>query len=238
MIAILENLGLDDGHQPVGLTYWSISRQLFGILINRRFGGAAVTNLEDGPPLRKPASHLIILRAALTKVVEALGDRLVICSANCGETDIDLDATMDVSVSEYFCKSNSAFGRIFHRLIEHDDAANVLAEAGRCEQQFPICLSIWVVVLHIDLVKSFANCSCRLVGCQNTLSWCADFLRSLNQLFRENATGMAFRVCAFKEPFLDWRIEDDFKIVVSHRRALASFSTHRNDAVVKIRLIN
>ena len=71
------------------------------------------------------------------------------------------------------------------RLVEHDDAADVLLNARCREKELTVSLSVGVVVLDADSVESLSDGAGRLVSCEDSLARGADLLGSLDELLLE-----------------------------------------------------
>jgi len=98
--SVLEDLGLDDGHETILLADGAISGEGVGSLLNGDFRWAAVSDLKDGSPLGKSAAHFVILSASLVKVIKSLSSSLTISASNNLDTLIDLDTTLNSSLVE------------------------------------------------------------------------------------------------------------------------------------------
>lgn len=185
MISINEDLWLNDWHESVLLADRSISSERVGSLINGNLGWESISNLEDSSPFSESTSHGIILSASLTKSIESGGGSLIIGSSNWDESAINLNSAVNVSSSEDLSEFLSILGGISNSLIVHDDSAYVLINLWGGEKELSVSLSVVVVVLDANSIESLSNGSSGLVSSEDSLSWSADFLGSLDEFFLE-----------------------------------------------------
>jgi hypothetical protein len=184
VVTILKNLWLDDWSETILLADGSISSERVSSLGDGDLRWAAVLlNFEDGSPLGKSASQLVVLGASGTKAVKTLGGSLIISSSDDLESSVDLDTAVNASGSEDVAELFVSSGiRIFDGLVEHDHSTDVLLDVWGREQKLSVGLSIGVGVLNANAVKSLSDGAGRLIGSEDTLSWGADLLASLDQL--------------------------------------------------------
>lgn len=159
VVAVLEDFWLDDWDETILLANGAISCQLLGVLFDGGLGWQVLADLEDGTPLSETAAELVVLCAPLAEFIEALGQGFVIGATNGNETSVDFDATVDPSILKNLREFDSLGRVVAHRLVKHDDAADVLTEAGRGKEQLSVRSPIVMVVLDLDVVETFADCA-------------------------------------------------------------------------------
>ena len=133
-------------------------------LSDGQFAWAPIANLKYGSPLSKSASHLIVLCTSFAKAVETLSSSFFVCSSHDLETCVYLNTTLDSSFIEEVAELLAIFAAISSGFVEHNDSADVLLDAGSCEKQLSVGLSVFVIVLYIDSVESLTDSASGLIG--------------------------------------------------------------------------
>ena len=95
VVAVSEDLGLNNGSKTVLLADSSVSGKGEGSLLDGEVGWSAVTNLDNSSPLGESASFLVVLLASVSKSVESGGGVLVLGAWDDNESLVDLDAWQD-----------------------------------------------------------------------------------------------------------------------------------------------
>lgn len=75
VVAVGENLRLDDGHDPVSLTDGCVTSQHVGVLDQGLHGRGVLVDLEDAAPFGEVAAVLLVLGAAFAQVVQTCESR-------------------------------------------------------------------------------------------------------------------------------------------------------------------
>ncbi|KAJ8958395.1 hypothetical protein NQ318_002177 [Aromia moschata] len=70
VIAVRQNLGLDNGHDAVRLAYGGVPSQNVGVLDKRLDRGRVIADLQHAAPLGEVAAVLLVLSAAFAQVVQ------------------------------------------------------------------------------------------------------------------------------------------------------------------------
>ena len=194
VLAILEDLWLDDWHESILLADRSVSGEGVSGLSDGSLGWATSWgDLKNSSPFCESASQLIVFSTSLAKSIESLGGGLSVSSADGHEAGVDLDAAVDSSASQDLGELLGAVGGgVSDGLIEHDDSADVLLDAWGREEELTVSLSVGVVVLDADAVESLADGAGGLVGGEDTLAWGADLLRGLDELGLEVTGSVLF----------------------------------------------
>ena len=185
VLTILKDLWLDDWHKTVLLADGTVSGKTVGGLSDSKVGWEAITNFEDGSPLSKSATQFVVLSASLAKVIETLSGSLSISTTDNLKTLVDLNTAVDASASQQVTEALAIFAGITDGLVEHDDARYVLLDIWGGEEELTIGLSILVVVLNANVVKSLTNGAGGLIGSEDTLSWGTNLLGGLDKFFLE-----------------------------------------------------
>lgn len=185
MFSVLEDFRLNNWHETILLADGAVSGKAVGILSNSQFRRASISNLKNSSPFSKSSTHSVILSASLSEAIESLCSGLSISSTDLNNTSVDLNTAMNSSFPEECSKRLSILASISKGLVEHDDSTDVLFDPRSSEKKFSVCLSVIVVVFNLNSIKSLSNSSGGLIGGEDSLTWCANFLSSLDQLFLE-----------------------------------------------------
>jgi len=84
-----------------------------------------------------------------------------VCSGQRNGSSVHLDSGNDAIRLQHFDHRLAIAGLLVDRLVEEDDAADVLVQllAAR-EQQLAVSASVFLDVLNVDLGQTLANCRC------------------------------------------------------------------------------
>ena len=96
VVAVSENLRLNDGSKTILLADSSVSSEGVGSLRDRKLGWAAISNLENGSPLGESCASLVILLASFSETVKASSCLLLFGSWQEHQALINLDAWDDI----------------------------------------------------------------------------------------------------------------------------------------------
>lgn len=75
-LTIGQNLGLNDGHDPLRLADGGVAGQHGGVLLDGLEGGGVLADLQHRAPLGKVAAVLLVLSAAGSQVIKTYGQTL------------------------------------------------------------------------------------------------------------------------------------------------------------------
>mmetsp|Transcript_5691 Transcript_5691/g.23652 ORF Transcript_5691/g.23652 Transcript_5691/m.23652 type:complete len:432 (+) Transcript_5691:393-1688(+) len=170
--AVHEDLGLDDGHEAVGLADRRVARERLGVLVDRehrRRRARRVLDVEHGAPFGEARALGIVRRAALAEVVDALRHRLAVGPEQRLHALVDLDAGNDALRLHEVDHRRAARRLVEERLLEGDGARDVLAEAGRLEEELAVLAAVLLDVLDADRREPLPDRPRRLVGGEDAL---------------------------------------------------------------------
>ena len=181
--AVGEDLGLDDGDEAVLLADERVPGEALGVLLDGELGRlAGGADLEHGPPLGEAGTGLVVLGAARAQGVEALGGGLAVGAGDVHGALVHLDPRHDAAGLEHVDERRAGGRALVERLLEEDDAGEVLDRAGRREEKLPERLAVGLHDLHDDAGQAHADGARRLVGGEDALPRRRDVLGRLDQL--------------------------------------------------------
>jgi len=195
VVAVGEDLGLDDGHKTVILADGSVAGEGVGGLANGELRGASISNLEDGSPLGKAAALGVEGGSAGSQAVETLSGALVPGATKDDEALVELDTGMNATGAEELNEVLSASGSLVDGLLVHDDAGDIFLDGGCGEEEFSVCASVVDVVLDGDRVESLSDSASGLVSSEDTLTRGSDLTSHLDELVLE--VKLSFDHCIF-----------------------------------------
>ena len=185
MGTILQDFGLDDGHETVLLTDGAVAGKRVSGLTDSQLGGKAVTNLEDSSPFGEAAAQLVVLGASLAEAIETLSGGLLLGATNNLQASVDLDTAVDASAAEQVTEALAILARVLDGLVEHDNTADVLLKLRSREEQLTVGLAVLVRVLNVDAIETLADGAGGLVGSEDTLAGSANLLGGFDEFFLE-----------------------------------------------------
>jgi hypothetical protein len=181
--AVGEDLGLDDGDEPVLLADQRVPREPLGVLLDGELGrlpGGA--DLEHGAPLGEARAGLVVLGAARAQGVVPLGGGLAVGARDLDGALVHLDPRDHAAGDEQVHERLPVGGLLVQGLLEEDDPGEVVEHAGRREEQLAERLSVGLHVLEVDAGEALADGARRLVGGQDALARRREALGGLDQL--------------------------------------------------------
>ena len=95
VVAVHEDLRLDDGHQPGLLAQRRKSGQRVGVRLDAATGRYAVSYGDDRPPLGELRAKVGVLREPVAQTVETLGNELAVGARQRLRALVHLDAGYD-----------------------------------------------------------------------------------------------------------------------------------------------
>mmetsp|Transcript_19656 Transcript_19656/g.57379 ORF Transcript_19656/g.57379 Transcript_19656/m.57379 type:complete len:407 (+) Transcript_19656:428-1648(+) len=183
-----EHLGLNDGHEAVGLANGAVPGEGGRVLVDGelgRRGAAAVLDVQHSTPLGESSALGVVLGAALAKVGDALGHGLAVGAEERLHAHVHLDARDDTLGLEQVHHRSAVRGRVEEGLLVGDHTRDVLLEALSPEEELAVGPAVVLVVLHRDLGKALANGARGLVGGKDALALGRDGPGGLNQFSSE-----------------------------------------------------
>lgn len=174
--SILEDLGLNDGHESILLADGSVAGKRMSGLSDGKLGGHTVTNLEDSSPLGEAAAHVVELLGALGKAVKASGGSLAIGSHQLNETLVKLDASMDATTAQELDEVGAVSSSLTALLLKEDHATDVLLNAWGSEEELAVSSTVFFSVLNVDGGETLSNGASALVSSKDTLASRSDLL--------------------------------------------------------------
>ena len=112
----------------------------------------------------------MVLGEALAQAVEPFGDGLAGGERERLCPGVDLDTGDDPLVFEHLHQLRAVGGRLTDRLVEQDDAADVVARARRGEQHLAVVATVGLVRLDPDGVEPLLDRAAALVGGKDSLA--------------------------------------------------------------------
>ena len=187
MLAVHEDLGLDDRDQAILLARGGVTREAVGILADGLLGGAggARRDLEDRAPLGEAGAEAVVLGAARAKPVEAGAVRLAVGAGERLDALVDIDAGDHALLLEELDEGLALLGLLAEGLVEHDAARDVLAKIGGQEEQLAVRAAVLLFVGDADRGKALADGAGRLVRRQDALAAARNSLGRGGQLVAE-----------------------------------------------------
>lgn len=182
VVAISEDLGLDDGDESILLTDCCVSGEGVCGLESCGLGGSALADLDDCSPLGESCALGVVVSASLGKAVKSGGRVLIVGPWDHHESLVDLDAWDDALALEELGEGGAVGGFLVEGLFEEDDSGDVILESLGGEEQLSVGLSVGLYVLNVDLLESLADGASGLVGGKDTEARSDDSSGGLNEL--------------------------------------------------------
>jgi hypothetical protein len=182
MRSINKDLRLNNGHQTVLLADDGIASKTLGVLVNGKLRWLVGADLEDGTPFGKAGSSLVVLGAALAKVVMTLGGGLLVGSSELDNTLVHLDAREDIGLLEHVDEGLAGLGALVEGLLEEDHAADVLEGTRGAEEELTEGTAVVLNVLDVDAGEALADGASGLVCSKDTLARGANVGSVLDEL--------------------------------------------------------
>ena len=169
MLAVHQDLGLDDRHQPRLLRERGVAGERVGVDPDRVLAGDPVADRDHGTPLGEPRAEPAVLGEAVTKAVEPLGHGLARGERERLRAEVDLDPRDDPLALEQLRERRAVGRALMDRLVEQDDAADVLRGACRREQEVAVGAAVLLRRLDPDRVQPALDRPRALVGGEDAL---------------------------------------------------------------------
>lgn len=136
----------------------SIASQNVGVLVDGQSRGLVLAHLQGAAPLGEATSLLVVLLAALGKIVEALGGGLGVGALQVHHASVHLDAGDDATLGEHLREGLASGVLLVHRLVEQDDTRDVVVQLlGGGEEQVAVGATIRLGVLEVDVGETLAD---------------------------------------------------------------------------------
>mmetsp|Transcript_22639 Transcript_22639/g.70870 ORF Transcript_22639/g.70870 Transcript_22639/m.70870 type:complete len:443 (+) Transcript_22639:533-1861(+) len=170
VVAVDEDLGLDDGDETAVLADASVASEIHGGDVDGEVGGGGGVDLEGGAPLGEARAANVVPDASLVEGVESRAPLLAFGAADeVLEAHVDLDAGSDAFFGEEVDEGAAVGIRLEERLLEEDGAADVLLEARGGEEEVSPGLPVGLGVLEADRLEALPDRPRRLVAGEETL---------------------------------------------------------------------
>ena len=171
VITLHHHLGFDDRDDADLLAERRVPRERVGVDVDRVLRRKRVGDGVGGAPLGEPGAEAVVLGEPVAQPVEALGDRLPVVGE--GErlgAGVDLDAGDDTLALEDLGERGAVEGRLADRLVEEDDAADVVADPFGREQEVAVRAPVVLGVFDADRVEALLDGAGALVGGEDALA--------------------------------------------------------------------
>mmetsp|Transcript_89405 Transcript_89405/g.252935 ORF Transcript_89405/g.252935 Transcript_89405/m.252935 type:complete len:327 (-) Transcript_89405:56-1036(-) len=169
VLAVEQDLGLDDGHQAGGLADAGVAREAMGGLCNSDRG--VIAHAHGGAPLGEARARLVVVDGALLEVVQAAAPVLALLPSCEGhQAGVHLDARDHAVLLRQVHHLFAVRGVLVEGLREQDGTAAEVAEALGAEQRLAPALAVQLGVLHADGLQAQAAGPVRLVHREDALA--------------------------------------------------------------------
>lgn len=169
VITVQEDFGLDNGDQTGVLGNGSVTSETVSAVANGDGRGASRDG-NDGAPLGKASTSLVVLGAALGKSVKTRAPRFAIGVGKRVETLVNLDTRNDALLVQAVHHALATADVLEQSLLEQDGSGDVLAKTGCGHEQFAVSLAVFHGVLEADGFEALPAGGVGLVHGQDTLS--------------------------------------------------------------------
>src|ERR1039458_1819412 len=180
--AILEYLGLDYRDDSGLLAQRRVACECVSVRPDAVVARQLVGDRVGRAPLGEPRAEGAILLEPHAQPVEALGDRLPVRECERLRALVDLDARHDSLRREQLRERRPVGGRLPDRLIEEDDAADVLLHPRRREEHLAVCAPMFLRRFEADRGEALLDRAVALVRGEEPLPRGDERLRCLVQL--------------------------------------------------------
>mmetsp|Transcript_5202 Transcript_5202/g.11524 ORF Transcript_5202/g.11524 Transcript_5202/m.11524 type:complete len:273 (+) Transcript_5202:483-1301(+) len=161
VVAVHQHLRLHNGHQAARLADSGVPRKRRRVLVDRKLrrGRAErVLDVEHRPPLGEASTLLVVRGAPLGQLGDTLGHGLAVGSVERLYAHVHLDPRDHALLFEQVNQLGLTIGRlVVERLLEENDARDVLAEALGAEEHLAIRPAVVLVVLDLNLREALAD---------------------------------------------------------------------------------
>ena len=157
MRPVLQHLGLDDRDDPRLLAERGVARERVRVRPDAVLARLVGVDRVRRAPLREARAELAVLLEPRAQPVEAFGDRLAVRERERLRTLVDLDPGDDALRLEQLRERRAVVPRLADRLVEEDDAADVLLDAFGREQQVAVGAPVVLRRLDADRVETLLD---------------------------------------------------------------------------------
>ena len=176
VVAVHQDLGLHDRHQPLLLHGAGVAGQAPGVLPHRQLGGAAIgADLQHGPPFGKAGAALVVAGSAVRQALEARAPALPRQASGEGfHPLIHLDAGHDALALKQLHQGRAARlgGAVLKQgFLKQDHAGNALGEAVGGGQQGAVSAAVVLGVVEADGPQPLADGAGGFVRRQQPTAW-------------------------------------------------------------------
>jgi hypothetical protein len=182
MWPINKDLRLNNRHQTILLADDGVTSKTLSIQVDGKLRWLVGADIEDSTPLGKAGTSLVVLGAALAKVIMALGGGLLVGASNLNGALVDLDAREDASLLEDIDEWLAILGLLVKGLLKEDHSTEVLEGTRGAEEELTECTAVLLHVLDIDAGKALANGASGLISSKDTLARGANVGSILDEL--------------------------------------------------------
>ena len=171
VLAVLQHLGLDDRHDPRLLAQRRVARQRVGVRPDAVLARPAAADGVGRAPLREARAEPAVLLEPLAQPVQPLGDRLgPVGQRERLRAQVDLDSGYDAAPLEQLRERGPVRRALPDGLVVEDDAADVLLDAFRAEEEVAVGATVLLGGLDSDGVEPLLDRARALVGGEDALA--------------------------------------------------------------------
>ena len=166
MVAVNQYLRLDDRHNTHGLTHGGIAGQHLGIGFDGLERGQAIRDMEHIPPLGKPGTHRFVMLQPCSQAIQPIGNLVPRGIHQRAFTLINLDAGHNALTGKQIGDGDVIQAQLFQGFVVQNHAADVLAKAGRGENNAAVFPPCGFRGFHADRLEALGDGRGALVGSQ------------------------------------------------------------------------
>jgi hypothetical protein len=150
MRAIDKDLRLHNRHETILLADDGITSKTLSIEVNGKLRRLIGADLEDSTPLGEAGTSLVVLGAALAKVIMALGGGLLVCASDLNGALVDLDAGEDTSLLEDIDEGLAILGLLVQGLLKENHTTQAREGTRAAEEELTEGTTVLLDVLNVD----------------------------------------------------------------------------------------
>ncbi|GIX65846.1 amino acid adenylation domain-containing protein [Babesia caballi] len=183
VVAVGQNLGLDDGHQAVLLADGGVAGQGMRSLQHGQVGWLVLGHVDrkHRTPLGEARARIVVLLAPFGQAVQASGADLLVGVGDGHEALVDLDAGKDALGVQQLNHALAARRLLEERLLEQNAARDVLPQPLGGEQHGAVLGAVLLSVLDAHVVEALFDGARALVSGEDALAGCGKEARILGQ---------------------------------------------------------
>merc|ERR1711931_59287 len=182
VVAVGEDLRLNNGDNAVHLADAGIAGQDVGVLKDGQFGGGG-GDLQHTAPLGEIGTVLLVLGHTLIQAIKTLGGGLAVGSGKGDDTFVNLDSNNHASLLQELGEEHAIVGLLVQGLVEEDDTTNCWLHAlVSGEEQLTVQPPVLLSVLSIDALEALGNAAGRLVCGKDSLAGSDDLVSNVTEL--------------------------------------------------------